>query len=87
MVQPLWKTVWRYLRKLNNKLPQDPVIPPLGIYLDKSFLEKDTCTRMFISALFTITKIWKQPKCPSTDEWIKMWYMEFLSWCNGNESK
>ena len=54
LVQPLWKTVWRYLRKLNTELPCDPAIPFLGIYLDKTFLEKDTCTSMFIAALFTI---------------------------------
>ena len=57
--------------------------PTLGIYPDKTFLEKDTCTRMFIAALFTIDKTWKQPKCPSTDEWTKkMWYiytMEYYS--------
>ena len=71
LVQPLWKTVWRYLRKLNIELPYDPAIPPLGIRLNKIFNEKDTCTCMFIVALFTVTKIGKQPKCPSTDEWIK----------------
>ena len=79
MVQPLWKTVWRYLRKLDIELPYDPAI----LLLDKTFLEKDTCTRMFIATLFTIAKTWKQPKCPSTDEWIKkMWYictMEYYS--------
>ena len=48
--------------------PYDPAIPLLGIYPDKIFLEKDTCTHMFIAALFTIAKTWKQPKCPSTDE-------------------
>ena len=54
----------------------NPVIPLLGIYLDKNFLEKDTCASMFIAALFTITKTWKQPKHPSTDEWIKKtWYI------------
>ena len=74
MVQPLWKTVWSYLRKLNLELPYDPAIPLMAIYLDRTFLKKDTCTRMFIAALFTIAKTWKQPKCPSTDEWIKkMW--------------
>ena len=74
MVQPLWKTVWQYLRKLYIELPYDPAIPLLGIYLDKTFLEKDTCTYMFTAALFAIAKAWKQPKCPSTDEWIKkMW--------------
>ena len=83
MVQPLRKTVWRYLRKLNIELPYDPAIPLLGIHMDKTFLEKDTCTHMFIAALFTIAKTWKRPKCPSTDEWIKkMWYiytMEYYS--------
>ena len=64
--QPLW----RYFRKLYIELPYDPAIPLLGIYLDKT-LKKDTCTRMFTAALFTIAKTWKQPKYPSTDEWIK----------------
>ena len=74
LVQPLWKTVWRYLRKLNIELPYDPAILFLGVCPDKAFLEKDTCTRMFMAAIFTIAKTWKQPNCPSTDEWIKkMW--------------
>ena len=68
LVQPLWKTVWKYLRKLYIELPYDPVIPLLGTYPDKTFLEKDTCTYMFIAALFTITKTWKQPNCPLMDE-------------------
>ena len=67
MVQPLWKIVWRKLRKLSTELPYDPAIPLLGIYPDKTFLEKDTCTHMFTAVLFTIAKTWKQPKCPSTD--------------------
>ena len=71
MVQPLWKTVWRYLRRLYIELPYDPAIPLLGIYLDKTFLEKDTWICMFSAALFTIAKAWKQSKCPSTDDWIK----------------
>ena len=76
MEQPLWRTVWRYLRKLYRELPCDPAIPLLSIYPDKTFLKKDTCTHMFIEALFTIAKTWKQPKCPSTDDWIrKMWYI------------
>ena len=79
LVQPLRKTVWRYLRKLNIELPYDPAIPPLGIYPDKTFLE--TCTCMFIAALFTISKTWKQPKCPSTDEWIKKkWYIHMMEY-------
>ena len=60
-----------YLRKLNKELPYDPAIPLLGIYSDKTFLEKDTCTAMFTAALFTIAKTWKQLKCSSTEEWIK----------------
>ena len=71
MVQPLWKTAWRFLRKLNIELPYDPAIPLLGIYPDKTIIQKDTCTPKFIVALFTIAKTWKQPKCPLADEWIK----------------
>ena len=62
-----------YLRKLNIGLPYDPEIPLLGIYPERVFIEKDTCTCMFIAVLFTIAKTWKQPKCPLIDEWIKMW--------------
>jgi len=75
LVQPLWKTIWRYLRKLNIELPHDPAIPLLGIYPNKAFLEKDACTHMFTAALLTIAKTWKQPKCPLTDEWIKICYI------------
>ena len=75
MVQPLWKTVWRFHRKLKIELPYDLAIPLLGIYPDKTIIQKDICTPMFIATLFTIAKTWKQPKCPSTDEWIKMWYI------------
>ena len=74
MVQPLWKAVWRFLRKLKRELPFDPTIPFLGIYPEKTMTHKDTCTLMFFAALFAIAKTWKKPKCPSTDEWIKMWY-------------
>ena len=74
MVQPLWKAVWRFLRKLHIELPSDSAIPLLGIYPEKTMTRKDTRTPMFIAALFTIVKTWKQPKCPSTEEWIKkMW--------------
>ena len=62
LVQPLRRTVWRYFRKLNIELPYDPAIPLLGIYPDKTFIQKDTCTPMFIAALVTIAKTWKQPK-------------------------
>ena len=76
MVQSLWKRVWRYLRKLYKELPYDPAISLLGIYPDQTFLEKDTCTCMFIAALFAIARTWKQPKCLSTVDWIKkMWYI------------
>jgi len=75
LVQPLWRTVWRYLRKLYIELPYDPVIPLLGIYTDKTLLKKDTHTCMFIAALFTTAKTWNQPKCPLIDDWIsQMWY-------------
>ena len=77
-MHPLWKTVWRFLKKLKIELPYDPKIPLLGIYPQKTktLIQKDTCTPMFIAALFTIAKTWKQPKCPSTEEWIKkMWYI------------
>ena len=83
LVKPLWKTVWRFLRKLKIELPYDPAIPLLGIYLDKTLTQRDTCTPMFIAALFTIAKTWKQPKYPLTEKWIKkMWYiytMEYYS--------
>ena len=68
LVQPLWKTLWRFLKKLKLELPYDPAIPLLGIYLEKSLIGKDTCTPPFISALFTLCKTWKQPKCPLTNE-------------------
>ena len=76
LIQPLWKTVWRFLKKTRTKPPYDPAIPVLGIYPEETKTEKDTCTPMFITTLFTIAKTWKQPRCPSTDEWIKMlWYI------------
>ena len=75
LIQPLWRTVWRFLKKLKIGLPYDPAIPLLGIYPEKTIIWKDICTAMFIAALFTIARTWKQPKCPSTDEWIKkMWH-------------
>ena len=75
MIQPLWRTVWVFLKKLKIELPYDQAIPLLGIYPEKTIIQKDTCTPMFTAALFTIAWSWKQPKCPSTDEWIKkMWY-------------
>ena len=84
LVQSLWKSVWRFLRKLDIVLPEDPAIPLLGIYPeDVPTGKKDTCSTMFIAALFIIAKSWKEPRCPSTEEWIqKMWYiytMEYYS--------
>ena len=71
MIQPLWRTVRRVLKKLKIELPYDPAIPLLGIYPEKTVIQQDTCTPMFIAALFTIARSWKQPKCPLTDKWIK----------------
>ena len=76
MIQPLWKMVWRFLKKLGIKPSYDPAIPLLGIYPEETKMEKDTCIPLFTAALFTIARIWKQPRCPSTDEWIKkLWYI------------
>ena len=76
MSQPLWRTVWRFLKKLKTELPYDPAISLLGIYPEKTIIQKDTCNPMFIAALFTMAKIWKQYKCPMTEEWIKkIWYI------------
>ena len=91
LVQPLWKTVWRVLKKLKIELPYDPAIALLGIYpRDTSVLfRRDKSTPMFIAALSTIAKVWKEPKCPSMDEWIKkMWHiytMEYYSAIKKNE--
>ena len=89
LIQPLWRTVWRVLKKLKIELPYDPAIPLLGIYPEKTIIQKGTCTKMFIAALFTIARTWNQPKCPLTDEWIKkMWHiytMEYYSAIERNE--
>ena len=89
MIQPLWRTVWRFLKKLKIELPYDPAIPLLGIYPEKSIIQKESCTKMFIAALFTIARTWNQLKCPSLDEWIKkMWHiytMEYYSAIRRNE--
>ena len=70
-----------FLKKLKIELPYDPAIPVLGIYPEKTIIQKDTCTPMFTAALFTIARSWKQPKCPSTDEQIeKMWYISTMEW-------
>ena len=80
LVQLLWRTVWRLLKKLEIELPYDPL---LGIHTEETRSERDTCIPMFIAALFIIVRTWKQPRCPSADEWIrKLWYictMEYYS--------
>ena len=89
MIQPLWRTVWRFLKKLKIELPYDPAVPLLGIYPEKTVIQKETCTTMFIAALFTIARTWKQPKCLSTDEWIKkiryIYTMQYYSSIKKNE--
>ena len=81
MIQPLWRAVWIILEKLGIKLPYDPAIPLLDIYPEKTIIEKDTCPPMFIAALYTTAKTWKQPSCPSTDERIKkLWYIHTMEY-------
>ena len=91
LIQALWKTVWRFLKKLEIKPPYDPAIPLLGIYPEETKIEKDTCIPLFIVVLFTRARTWKQPRCPSTDEWIKkLWYiytMEYYSAKKSNTSE
>ena len=76
LVQPPWRTVWRFLKKLELELPYDLAIPRLGIHTKETRIERDTCTPMFIAALFIIARTWKHPRCPLADEWIrKLWYI------------
>ena len=83
LVQPLWRTVWRVLKKLEIELPYDPEIPLLGIHTEETRIGRDTCTPMFIAVLFIIARTWKQPRRPLADEWIrKLWHiytMEYYS--------
>ena len=89
MIQPLWRTVWRFLKKLKIELPYDPAISLLGIYPEKTIIQKESCTAMFTVALFTVARTWNQPKCSLMDEWIeKMWHiytMEYYSAIKRNE--
>ena len=74
-MEPPWKAVWRFLKKLDIELPHDPAIPLLGIHTTETRSET-ICTPMFIAALFIIARIWRQPRCPPADEWIrKLWYI------------
>ena len=89
-MQPLWKTVWNFLKKLKMELPYDPAIPLLGIYSmnPETSIEKNLCTPMFIGAQFTIVKCCKQPKCPSVDEWIKkLWYIYTMEYYAAERKK
>ena len=86
LIQPLWKTIWRFLKKLGIKPPYDPAIPLLGIYPEETKIEKDTCIPLFIAALFTIARTWKQPRYSLTDKWIKkLWYI--YKWNNTQPQK
>ena len=91
MIQPLSRWVWRFLKKRKIELPYDPAIPLLDIYPDKTIIQKESCTKIFIAALFTIDRTWKQPKCPSIDEWIKnmrhIYTMEYYSAIKRNETE
>ena len=90
MIQPLWRTVWRFLRKLKIELPYDLAIPLLVIYPEETIIQKVSLTTMFIAGLCTIARTWKQPNCPSTEEWIKMWHiytMEYYSAIKINETE
>ena len=76
LIQPLWKMVWRFLKKLGIKSSYDPAIPLLGICSEETKIEKDTCIPLLLAALFAIARTWKQPRCPLTDGWIKkLWYI------------
>jgi hypothetical protein len=90
LIQSLWKSVWQFLRKLDIVRLEDPAIPLLGIYPEYVPTgNKDTCSTMFIAALSIIARSWKEPRCPSTEEWIqKMWYiykMEYYSGIKNNK--
>ena len=87
LMQSLWETVWRFLKNLGIKPPYDPAIPLPGTHPEETKTERDTCIPLFTAALFTTAGTWKQPRCPSTEEWIKeLWYiytMEYSSAIKG----
>ena len=81
MIEPLWNTVWRFLKKLGVKPPYDPAIPLLGIYPEETGVGKDTCIPLFTAALFTTARTQKHPRYPSSDEWIKkLWCMHTMEY-------
>ena len=81
LVQPLWRTVWRFLKKLKIELPYDPAIPLLGIHTEETRTKRDTCTPMFIAVLYTRARTWKQPRYPLADKWIrKLWYIYTMAY-------
>ena len=81
LIQPLWRNVWRFLKKLGINLPYDPATPLLGIYSEKTMIQKDTCAPVFTAAVFTIARTQKQPRCPLTDEWIRqMWCIHTMEY-------
>ena len=89
-MQPPWKTVWSFLRKLKMDLPFDPTIPLLGLYPKnpETPIQKNLCTPIFIAAQLTIAKCWKQPKCPSVNEWIeKLWYIYTMEYYTAERKK
>ena len=80
MIQPLWKMVRKFLKNLGIKPPYDPAIPLLAIYPEETKIEKDTCIPLFIAVLFTVARTWKQPRCPSADEWIRKLCYIYTGW-------
>ena len=81
MIQPLWKMIWRFLKKPGIKLPYDAAIPLLGLYPEETKIEKDTCIPLFTAAVFKIARTWKQRRCPLTDEWVKkLWYINTVEY-------
>ena len=89
-MQTLWKTIWNFLKKLKMELPFDPAIPLLGLYpkSPETPIQKNLCTPVFIAPQFTIAKCWKQPKCPSANEWIKtLWYIYTMEYYAAERKK